>query len=106
MHELLSRLDNDDVLAICGMLVGVVAILGGISVAITKVMSSHYRKSQVNEMEATLKMEMIQRGMSAGAIKQVLEARMSSSKPVWRDVLEGMASGHHRRASGKEYTNS
>ena len=31
-------------------------------------------------MEATLKMEMINRGMSAGDIKQVLECEMGGSK--------------------------
>ena len=61
------------------MLVGVVGIIGGISVAITKVVSAHYRRMQMNEMEATLKMEMIQRGMSPAEIKEVLAAKMDFS---------------------------
>jgi hypothetical protein len=82
MLELLRNADEGVILGLAGMLVGVVGIIGGISVAITKVVSSHYRRTQLNEMEATLKMEMIQRGMSAAEIKQVLEARMDSAKPA------------------------
>ena len=78
--DVLSKLDTVSILALCGMLVGVIAILGGITIAITKVVSDHFRKSQINEMEATLKMEMIQRGMSALDIKQVLEVKMSSNR--------------------------
>ena len=62
-------------MALSGMLVGVIAILGGVTVAITKVVSSHYRRTQRDEMEATLKMEMVQRGMSADEIARVLEAQ-------------------------------
>ena len=84
-----SKLDSEQILGICGMLVGVVAILGGISVAITKVVSAHYRRTQLDEMEATLKMEMIQRGMSAGEIKQVLEANMRG-QTSWADAFKAL----------------
>lgn len=76
MTGLLSELDDETVMALSGMLVGVIAILGGVTLAITKVVSSHYRRTQRDEMEATLKMEMVQRGMSADEIARVLEARM------------------------------
>src|SRR5262249_39042011 len=98
--ELVSKLHSDDVLALCGMMVGVIAILGGIAVAITKVMSAHYRKTQLDEMEATLKMEMIHRGMSAGEIKQVLEARMSSGRSP---LLAELASAFPQFAKGKSF---
>jgi hypothetical protein len=80
MTDLLTRLDGGEFLGFCGILLALVGIVGGISVAITKVVAAHMRKSQLDEMEATLKMEMIQRGMSAGDIKQVLEAKMGGSK--------------------------
>ncbi len=80
MGELLARLNGGEFLGLCGILLALVGIVGGIAVAITKVVSAHMRKTQLDEMEATLKMEMIQRGMSAGDIKQVLEARMGGSK--------------------------
>jgi hypothetical protein len=64
------------------MAVGVIAILGGITVAITQVVSSHRRRMQLDEMDATLKMEMIQRGMAADEIATVQKARSSSRKSV------------------------
>ncbi len=80
MSEVITNLDDEVLLALSGMLVGVIAIVGGISVAITKVVSSHYRRTQLDEMDATLKLEMIQRGMSADEIKQVLDARTSTGR--------------------------
>jgi len=81
MTQILSKLDGGELLGLCGILLGMLGLIGGITVAITKVVAAHYRRTQLDEMEATLKMEMIQRGMSAGEIKQVLEARMGSSRP-------------------------
>jgi hypothetical protein len=92
MSDLVSKISSEDVIAICGMLVGVVAILGGITVAITKVMVTHYRRTQLDEMEATLKLEMVQRGMSAGEIKQVLEARMGSNRSSLSEILSSLPS--------------
>ena len=89
MAELLSKLDSGEIVALFGMLLGAVAIVGGITVAITKVVAAHFRRTQLDEMEATLKMEMIHRGMSAGEIKQVLEARMGSSRPSSLSELLG-----------------
>ena len=89
MHDLLSKLDNDAVIALSGMLVGVVAIFGGISVAITAVVANHFRKKQLDDMEATLKMEMIERGMSAADIRQVLEARMTARTAPTRCIQSG-----------------
>jgi hypothetical protein len=81
------KLDEGFVLALAGMAVGVVAILGGITVAITKVVSAHYRRSQLDEMEATLKMEMIQRGMAGDEIAKVLGARMSANKSTLGEIF-------------------
>ncbi len=105
MGEVLSKLDNDAVMALGGMLVGVVAILGGITVAITKVMAVYYRKTQLDDMEATLKMEMIQRGMSADEIKQVLEAKMGSSRPKSiGEFLGGLRPPRGGCGTAKQYT--
>jgi hypothetical protein len=82
MLELLKNVDAGLIIGLAAMLVGVIGIIGRISVAITKVVSAHYRRMQMNEMEATLKMEMIQRGMSAAEIKEVLAAKMDSSGPA------------------------
>jgi hypothetical protein len=45
-------------------------------VVMTAILTGHYRKLQRDDMEATLKMEMIQRGMSAEEIERVLAARL------------------------------
>lgn len=87
MNELFSKLDGGEILGLFGIMLGLIALLGGLGVGFAKVMSEHYRKSQLDEMEATLKMEMIQRGMSADEISKVLEAKMGSSKSVWQEVL-------------------
>ena len=78
-----SGMDRDEGATLCFVL----AILGVTIVAITKLVSDHLRKGQLNDMEATLKMEMIQRGMSAGDIKQVLEAKMGASKNLSLEKL-------------------
>jgi len=77
--DLFSRLSGGEILGFFGISLGILAIAAVSIVAIVKVITAHYRRTQLDEMEATLKMEMIQRGMSAGDIKQVLEARMSAS---------------------------
>jgi hypothetical protein len=91
MTDILSKLSGEQFLGLCGIGLGLVAILGGISVAITQVISTSSRRKMLDEMEATLKLEMIQRGLSAGEIKQILEARSASSKGFSID-LSGLGS--------------
>ncbi len=81
MFELLSRLTSEDLLALCGIFLGLVAIVGGLSIGLVAVISYHYRRSRMDDIEATLKMEMIQRGMSADEISKVLEARAAECAP-------------------------
>ena len=45
-------------------------------VSLTAILTGHRRKMQRDDMEATLKMEMVQRGMAAEEIERVLAARM------------------------------
>ncbi len=89
---MLADLEQETLLGLCGMLLGAIAIVGGIAVAIAKVVSTHYRKSQLDEMEATLKMEMIQRGMAADDIAKVLGAKMAGSKPSLNELLANLKS--------------
>jgi len=90
MADMLGRLNGGEILGLFGILLGMVAIVGGITVAITKVVAAHYRRSQLDEMEATLKMEMIQRGMSAGEIKQVLEAKMGKGSSTLSEIMSSL----------------
>ncbi len=100
MENVVSELREETLIALCGILLGAIAILGGITVAITLVVSSHYRRKQLDEMEATLKMEMIQRGMAAEEIAKVLGARMSANRSSVRDLMESLP--QVRRAAGFE----
>lgn len=95
MSDILSKLDGGEILGLFGIALGMIGLIGGITVAVTKVVAAHYRRSQLDEMEATLKMEMIQRGMSAGEIKQVLEARMGSTGASSLGELLGSLPGVH-----------
>lgn len=72
---------SEEFLALCGMGLGLVVILGGIIIALAVVIAVYRRRTMLDEMEATLKVEMIQRGMSADEIERVLKAKMSRSDP-------------------------
>jgi hypothetical protein len=76
MVEAFGKLNGGEILGLCGIVLGLVAILCGLAFGFATLIAVHRRRVQLDEMEATLKMEMIQRGMSAGEIKQVLESRM------------------------------
>jgi hypothetical protein len=65
-----------------GLLIPLLAIAGGIVVALTTIIMHHYRKSQRDEMDTTLKLDMLERGMSAEEIERVLSAK--SDSPVVR----------------------
>ncbi|MEX0676204.1 MAG: hypothetical protein WD063_03975 [Pirellulales bacterium] len=65
----------------------------GIIVALTAIITGHLRKMQRDDMEATLKMEMIQRGMSADEIERVLAARIGSQARASRVDARVYASG-------------
>jgi hypothetical protein len=67
MTEVLSRLSSED-------LVGVLAIGGGLLIAAIAILSLHWRRIRVAEIEANLKQHMLERGMSAAEIAQVVRA--------------------------------
>jgi hypothetical protein len=91
MGDILSKLDGGEILGLCGIILGMIATVGGLFVGFTKIVATYYRKVQLDEMEATLKMEMIQRGMSADEITRVLEAKMGGLKKMsLADLLIGL----------------
>lgn len=69
-------------------------LIGG-AVAITALVTGHFRKTQRDDMEATLKMEMIQRGMSPAEIERVLLAKGESSPSLAKQL--GRAAGELAR---------
>jgi siroheme synthase (precorrin-2 oxidase/ferrochelatase) len=58
-----------------GLMIPLIVVSGGIVIAIVSVVTSHVRDNRKREIEATLKHEMIARGMSADEIERVLAAR-------------------------------
>jgi len=66
-------------------------ILSLLVVLMTVILTSHHRKLQRDDMEATLKMEMIQRGMSAEEIERVLAARVGLPPQHGRRDVRGYA---------------
>lgn len=93
-----TNYSEGEFLALCGMGVGLVAILASAVVIVTIVMALYYRRTQLDEMEATLKIEMIERGMSADDIVRVLKTHMDKrdTKAVvqrFRDRAAASASG-------------
>jgi hypothetical protein len=101
MSEILSKLDNNDIIALCGILVGVIAVVGGIMVAITTVVVAYLRRSRLDDMEATLKLEMLQRGMSAEEIKAVLETSLGKPATTRHAWWGGCAPGFAAHKFGK-----
>ena len=56
-------------------------VMGGIVIAIIAIITDQRRKMQRDDMEATLKMEMIERGYKVDEIERVLAARFGSRFP-------------------------
>lgn len=72
MLEFLSRWD-------AGEMIGLVAVVSGALIAITAILSGQWRRVRQTEIEASLKHDMLTRGLSAEDIERVLGA--SRKKP-------------------------
>ena len=106
MYELISQADEGTIIALSGILLGAIAIVGGITVAVAKVVSGHYRRTQLDEMEATLKMEMVQRGMAADEIAKVLGAKMAANKSTLSEILGSLPQVRVASPFGKQSNKS
>jgi hypothetical protein len=67
MDEYLSKLSG-------GELIAVIAIVGGLFFGMIVLLGEFWRQSRKAEIDAKLKADMLDRGMSADEIKTVLEA--------------------------------
>ena len=67
MGALLDRLNGGEIIAI-------IAVVMGPLIAIVAVIMGHWRKVKIAEIEAALKQQMIDKGMSADEIERVLIA--------------------------------
>ena len=71
MSEFLSKFNGDD---LCGLL----AIAGGLLCGLVAIVATFWYRIRKAEIAATLKQDMLNRGMSADDIKTVLEAGKKS----------------------------
>jgi hypothetical protein len=81
MTEFLSRVRPDHIMALVAL---VLAFIAGLTIWL----HLHWQKDRRMEIEAALKKEMLQRGMSADDIERVLEAGLGNRPPAeWERVL-------------------
>ena len=92
MAPLIAYVRVDDIVLVA------IPILSVLVVLMTAILTNHHRKLQRDDMEATLKMEMIQRDMSAEDIERVLAARIGSQPRPTRGYAPGPMPG----AAGRE----
>jgi hypothetical protein len=81
MGNLLDKLDGGELI---GLLVVLVPVVGGLLCGMVAIIAGNWRKIRRAEMEAALKQDMLNRGMSAEEIKTVLEAGSRSSRKDFR----------------------
>ena len=82
MVDAFSKLNGGEILGLCGLVLGLIAVVGGLALGLAALVAVYRRRVQLDDMEATLKMEMIQRGMSGDEIAQVLKARTGADRNV------------------------
>jgi hypothetical protein len=78
--SVMSRLDGSEILALVAIGGG---LLVGLLIALTAIVTYHWRRLRQLEGEASLKQEMVRRGMSVGDIERVI--RVSGSPPAEAD---------------------
>ncbi|MCI0461727.1 MAG: hypothetical protein L0Z62_32660 [Gemmataceae bacterium] len=76
MSELLEKFNGLELLGLITLLLGF--LVGGI-IAVTAIVTAHLRETRQTHQETVLKQEMLQRGMSAEEIVQVITASRSGS---------------------------
>jgi hypothetical protein len=106
MQDIFSKLNGGEILGLCGIVLGLIAVLGGLALGFATMMAVYNRRVQLDDMEATLKMEMIQRGMSAAEIKQVLEAKTGPTKTTLAEIISSLPQLRMRSGLGKQAANS
>ena len=97
MDNVFNARISEDFFVLFGMGIGLVAVIGTFAVLLSIVTTVYRRKSQKDDMEATLKMEMIQRSISAEDIERVLSAKMGSSDHKAMTTLFNVASASKGR---------
>jgi len=83
MAPLIASFSTEEVVIVALPILSVLVVL------MTAILTHHHRSLQRDDMESTLKMEMIQRGMSAEEIERVLAARIGSQSNSRRQDARG-----------------
>ena len=65
-----------------GQLIGLVAVLVGPLIALVAIAASQWRRVRIAELEAALKQQMLDKGMSAAEIEQVMRSGQELQSPA------------------------
>lgn len=100
MSEFLAKFNG-------GELIGLTAVIAGPLIAIVAVISNQWRRVRVAEVEAALKQQMLDKGMSAAEIAQVMTAsqephRAAKSGSTGNETLDKAALAQQMIDNGYE----
>ena len=100
MSELLDKFN-------AGQLIGLTAVMIGPLIAIVAIITGGWRSVRVAELEASLKQQMLDKGMSAADIEQVMQANQKSSRsgkvvPTGTGSIDKAALAHSMVENGYE----
>jgi hypothetical protein len=84
MEEFLAKFN-------AGQIIGLVAVLIGPVIAVVAILATQWRRVRIAEMEGALKQQMLDKGMSAAEIVQVMNA---GPEPCWTGSSAISASGN------------
>jgi hypothetical protein len=103
MNDVVTAQVSNGFISLCGMGLGLVAILACAALCVTAVVAYNRRKTLSDEMEATLKIEMIERGMSADDIERILHAKMGTPEvKSLSGLFEAIGSARQARARAQQ----
>ncbi len=57
------------------LFIPIFAVIGGVLIALTAIVSMNWRKARQSELDAALKQDMLNRGFTAADIERVINAR-------------------------------
>ena len=75
MSEFLAKLSGGEIISLTAVLVGPL-------IAVVAIIMTQWRRVRVAELEATLKQQMLDKGMSAAEIEQVMRASLEPGRTV------------------------
>jgi hypothetical protein len=82
MGDLLSKLNGGQLLLLVAAVIALVGVLGGLLTGVIAILATQRRWLRVTEAETALKQQLLEKGMSAAEIEQVIKA---SSQPGTSD---------------------